>query len=269
MTISDNDFIEDGIDDWMSDGIDGTIEIKFVKPKERRRSGGTLFRRNESDIYTARFVGPDGRRVDRSTGCTDLAEAEATIDGWVAESRVLAFLRRNGPSTERDIRLGAGGFQRPGDLLKRTLLDLWEQHLADPAMGVTKTQRRQSGHGGRTTDEYALPSSPCRCDGCKPSHVTMTSGIRTVGQLVAEYKHKIEASNRPVMLRREVIELHDLAEESGFRCVPYCVPLDEVRTKAGQIEWIRHLCEKSWITPTHILKFIDACESACARKESP
>lgn len=188
MSISDNDFISDGIDDWLSDGIDGTIQIKFVKPNERRRSGGTLFRRNESDIYTARFIDADGRRVDRSTGCTSIAEAEAVLDRMVSESRASALQRKNGP--------------------------------------------------------------------------------KTIRQIIEESKHKTEASNRLVVLRREVIELHDLAEDGGFRCVPYRVHLDEVRTKAGQIEWIRHLCEKSWITPTHILKFIDACESARARKEN-
>lgn len=268
MSISDNDFMGDGIDDWLSDGIDGTIQIKFVKPNERRRSGGTLFKRNESDIYTARFIDADGRRVDRSTGCTSLAEAEAVLDRWVAESRVLAFLRRAGPSTERDIRTKAGGgFQRRGDIVKALLQRLQEEHREDPSRGLTVANRPASERGGRPTLVYALPSSPCRCDGCKPRYATMTSGIRTVRQLVAECK-KIEASNRLVVLRREVIELHDLAEDGGFRCVPYCVPLDEVRTKTGQIEWIRHLCEKSWITPTHILKFIDACEDAHTRKES-
>lgn len=92
-------------------------------------------------------------------------EDGGTVDG--AQDRVLAFLRRNGPSTERDIRTKAGGFQRREGLLERTLHELWEEHLADPSRGITKSHRRPSGHGGRPTLEYAIPSSPCSCANCE------------------------------------------------------------------------------------------------------
>lgn len=61
----------------------------MAKRKSRRRSAGTLFRRGQSEIWTARYTDEDGRRVDRTTGCISRSDAEAVLSRWVSEARRL------------------------------------------------------------------------------------------------------------------------------------------------------------------------------------
>lgn len=283
MSDLDNDFKSDGLDDWLSDGIDGKVRVEFVDGESRRRSAGTIFRRGQSEIWTARYTDENGRRVDRTTGFTSRSDAEAVLSRWVEEvrwrrveleskkrrapkehigdaERVISYLKRNGPSTERDIRLNAGGFQRQDELLARTLHALSEEHISDPSRGITKSVRRQSGVGGRPTFEYAIPSPGCRCRSCEG--IAPSPNPKTIRELVETTRESRARNERLVVCRGGLIEIRDIDEDGRQQGGVYSVPVEEVRTLSGRLEWIRHLCEKSWITPTHILKFIEACEKS-------
>jgi hypothetical protein len=105
--------------------------------------------------------------ADRVYGIFETDADGGDADGG-ADDRVLAFLGRAGPSTERDIRTKAGGgFQRRGDIVKAALRRLQDEHREDAPRGVTVANRPASERGGRPTLVYALPSSPCSCAYCE------------------------------------------------------------------------------------------------------